>query len=209
MLLYDAKQRGIPYANGLPMLVAQAWLSAARFLHTLLLKADIAHVLAALERQTRNIVLIGMPGSGKSTAARLVGAQLGRRVLDTDEMIEAADGRTIPEIFAQSGEAYFRDLEAKMCAEAGNQSGVVIATGGGAVLREENRYALRQNGSVLWLRRPPDDLATDGRPLSANADAVRRLERERTPIYAAMADAYVDVDPAAEKTTQIILEKLP
>ncbi len=207
-LLYDAKQAGIPYGDGLAMLVAQAWQSAKAFLAKDLPESEIVRVLGELTRVRENLVLIGMPGSGKSTLARLLGDALGRRVYDTDAMVEAADGRTIPEIFAQNGEAFFRSLESEACAEAGKQTGVVIATGGGAVLREENRYALRQNGRILRLVRPLDSLDTGGRPLSKNEDALRRLAEEREPIYAAMADAVVEVTPSAETTLQTILETI-
>ena len=116
-----------------------------------------------------NLVLIGMMGCGKSTCGRLLSQKLGRRFVDTDALIEEREGRSIPEIFAQDGEDYFRDLETAIVKELSHQSNLVIATGGGIILREENVTALRENGYVVWLNRSPEEIykkvSMSGRPL--------------------------------------------
>ena len=207
-IVYDAKNLGIPYCSGLSMLVAQAWLSAQSFIPRELDEGEIERVINILEKKRKNIVLIGMPGSGKSTVSEMLGKFLSREVVDTDKLIEEYDGRKIPEIFAQSGEKYFRDIESKITAQVGKRSGIIISTGGGAVLREENRYALKQNGVVLWLKRDTNELERSGRPLSANAEALKIMEEIRNPIYRSMADYELEVDSDPEKTYQKIPENI-
>ena len=207
-IVYDAKNLGIPYCSGLSMLVAQAWLSAQSFIPRELDEGEIERVINILEKKRKNIVLIGMPGSGKSTVSEMLGKFLSREVVDTDKLIEEYDGRKIPEIFAQSGEKYFRDIESKITAQVGKRSGIIISTGGGAVLREENRHALKQNGVVLWLKRDTNELERSGRPLSANAEALKIMEEIRNPIYRSMADYELEVDSDPEKTYQKIPENI-
>lgn len=207
-IVYDAKNLGIPYCSGLSMLVAQAWLSAQSFISRELDESEIERVINILEKKRKNIVLIGMPGSGKSTVSEMLGKFLSREVVDTDKLVEEYDGRKIPEIFAQSGEDYFRDIESKITAQVGKRSGIIISTGGGAVLKEENRYALKQNGVVLWLKRDTNELERSGRPLSANAEALKIMEEIRNPIYRSMADYELEVDSDPEKTYQKIPENI-
>ncbi|MBQ7595923.1 MAG: shikimate kinase [Clostridia bacterium] len=120
-LLYDAQQLGVPYCSGLKMLVAQAWLAAEKFTGKKLDESETERVIGVLEKERRNIVLIGMPGSGKSTVSALLGKKLLKEVIDTDSLIEQKDGRTIPEIFARSGEDFFRNIESEVVAEAGKK----------------------------------------------------------------------------------------
>ena len=130
---------------------------------------------------------------------------MGRKFVDLDGEIVRRFG-PIPEIFAQKGEAAFRDMESEITAEFGKESGLVIATGGGAVLRESNVLSLRQNGVVAWLRRPAEGLATAGRPLSTGLERLREMERERLPLYRACADFAVDIQENKEATCQRIME---
>ena len=204
-LLRQARERGIPHGNGLAMLVAQALPAARLFSGEAIPESRIEPTLRAIEAQQRNIVLIGMPGCGKSTVGKLLAARTEKTLRDTDAMVEAAAGMAIPAIFAQQGEAAFRALETEAVREAGKQLRSVIATGGGSILKKENRDALRQNGVVVWLRRSLAALPRDGRPLSKDEAAVRRLYEERKPIYEFFADHVVDVDDDPNITTERVI----
>ena len=149
--------------------------------------------------------LIGMPGCGKSTLAARLHELTGRPVFDADERVVSLAGKTIPEIFAGSGEAGFRALETQALAELGKLSGAILATGGGCVTREENYPLLHQNGTIFWLRRDTSLLPREGRPLSENADLAAMYE-QRAPLYARFADRIIDNDGAAEATARKILE---
>lgn len=200
-LVLAARERGIPAAGGLYMLVAQAVAAYEIFFQTAAPDGLTDRIYSALFTEKQNVVLIGMPGSGKSTVGRLVAADTGREFLDTDAMIEASAGMPIAKIFETKGEAYFRDLETAMLREAAKRSGVVIATGGGAVLRKENLEALRMNGKLCFLNVPPAQLVpTDDRPLANTAEAIDRRYRERYPIYLAAADETVSRRSNARET---------
>ncbi len=196
-LALAADERGIKRADGLLMLAAQA--KASRELFTggeipgrsdRRAVAVITDAYRALFLSLTNIVLVGMPGSGKTTVGGELAALLGRELVDTDELVERKAGRSIPDIFAVSGEAAFRDLEQKAVFDAGAMQGKVIATGGGAVLRPENRLSLAANGFVVYLRRDTDCLAREGRPLSLSGDLAAMLAA-RDPVYSAFADLIV------------------
>ena len=193
-LALAADERGIKRADGLLMLAAQA--KASRELFTggeipgrsdRRAVAVIMGAYRALFLSLTNIVLIGMPGSGKTTVGGELAALLGRELVDTDELVERKAGRSIPDIFAVSGETAFRDLEQKAVFDAGSMQGKVIATGGGAVLRPENRLSLAANGFAVYLRRDTDCLAREGRPLSLAGDLAAMLAA-RDPVYSAFAD---------------------
>ena len=161
----------------------------------------------------RNLVLIGMMGSGKTTCGQLLAGRLNRQFVDTDVEIEARQGRTIAEIFAAEGEAYFRDLELQLCLELADPRGLIIACGGGLPLRADCIGALRQGGTVILLERDPgetyDQLDTAGRPLAQQGRAAF-LERfaQRQPVYRACADLLVAGAPSPEAAVDEILEKL-
>lgn len=193
-LALAADERGIKRADGLIMLAAQAKASRELFTGGEIPERGGRHAAAVITDAYRalflsltNIVLVGMPGSGKTTVGGELAALLGRDLVDTDELVERNAGRSIPDIFAEDGEAAFRDLEQKAVFDAGSMQGKVIATGGGAVLRPENRLSLAANGFVVYLRRDTDCLAREGRPLSLSGDLAAMLAA-RDPVYSAFAD---------------------
>lgn len=202
-LLLDAQARGLVAENGLWMLVAQAKESAEWFTGTAIDHSVIGAIHDTLRAQMENIVLIGMPGCGKSTVAEILAQMLGRKAVDADKQIEALARCSIPEIFARSGEEEFRNLETQVLAQLGMQSGLIIATGGGCVTREENYPLLHQNGRIFWLTRELDKLPTDGRPLS-QAASLSEMYRVRQPMYRRFADHTVSNDADPETTADSI-----
>ena len=190
-LLLQAEERGLPCSCGLPMLVAQAKRAAELFTGQNIDDSRAEAVLHGLRGQLTNIVLIGMPGCGKTTVGRALAGKLGRTFVDLDEEIVRRAGTSIPEIFAREGEAGFRERESALVREFGERTGLVVSTGGGVVTRRENYIPLKQNGLLLHLRRDPAALPTDGRPLS-QATAPEELWRRRAPLYAAFADGEID-----------------
>lgn len=207
-LLLQAEQRGIKAVNGLDMLVAQGRCAAELFHRKPYADTVVQSTVSAIERDFRNVVLVGMPGCGKSTLMPLLAEALGKRGVDTDTLVEQSAGCTIPELFQAQGETAFRDLESHVIAESGKQNGQVIATGGGAVLRGENCLALRQNGLVVFLNRPLGKLSTAGRPLSHSDEAVKKLYAQRLPLYESVADIKVEVADDVQQTLQAVLTAL-
>ena len=208
-LLLDARALGIPAENGLYMLVAQAMKSAELFTGEPIGDDVTERIYAELLFEKQNVVLIGMPGSGKSTVGRLLADQLGRALVDTDEEIVRRAGTPITEIFATKGEPAFRDLESAVIREVSETGGKVIATGGGAILREENLAALRGNGVLIWLDRPLADLLpTSDRPLADRAEKIKALYAVRRPLYESAADLTVPVGTTPENIALAIMEKL-
>ena len=206
-LLLDCERLGIPGWNGLWMLVAQAVQSSRWFQDKELSEDLVADIHRILRDRMENIALIGMPGCGKSTVGRLLAAQTGKEFVDADTEIEKLAGKPIPRIFAEDGEDHFRNLETQALAVLGKRSGLVIATGGGCVTREENHPLLHQNSRILWLRRDPEKLPTAGRPVSQTI-APATLYQMRKPMYKAFADAAVDNDGSVEETLAAILDIL-
>lgn len=206
-LLLDAEKLGIPHENGLWMLVAQAKEAAEYFTGKKLPDSCIEKIHGILSRQMKNVVLIGMPGCGKSTIGNLLARKLGREFVDADEEIIQLAGKSIPEIFAQDGEEIFREWETMALEHLGKQSGLVIATGGGCVTRERNYPALHQNGSIVWLERDLSLLPTDGRPLS-QSNRLEEMYAVRKPLYEAFADVRVANTGSPEDTVTEILSKL-
>ena len=187
--LQRANALGLKTADGLSMLVAQAAASIELFTEEPCNERDIARVLSPLRRDLENWVLIGMPGSGKTSLGRRLAEKSGRPFVDLDLEIERLTGLSGREILLAKGEAAFREIETKMAARFGAMTGRVIATGGGTVLRRSNVEALRGNGRLLWIRRGIRHLATDGRPLSVDLES---LEQVRRPYYEAAADMCID-----------------
>ncbi len=203
-LLLDAERLGIPNENGLWMLVAQAKESAECFTGETLDDAIIETIYRKLCAQMQNIVLIGMPGCGKSTIGAVLAKKLNRVLVDADERIVSLAGKSIPEIFAQDGETVFRSWETKALEETGKQSGYVLATGGGCVTRQENYPLLHQNGTIVYLRRDISLLPKDGRPLSQK-NSLDAMYQTRRPLYEAFADFTADNNGTPEDTVKAIL----
>ncbi len=203
-LLMEAEERGIVAMNGLWMLVAQAKESVEWFTNQTIPNSQIGEVYSKIRRQNSNIVLIGMPGCGKSTVAQVLAKRLGHTPVDADEKIQELAGMTIPEIFAQGGEERFRQLESQVLRELGMQTGLIIATGGGCVTRKSNLPPLRQNGTIFWLTRSLDKLPTTGRPLSISGH-LHSMYKARKPLYERFADYEIDNDGDIKATVAQII----
>ena len=205
-LLLQAQDKGLLWANGLGMLVAQAKAAAELFLDREIPDGRVEEIAGAMAWETRSVTLIGMPGSGKTTVGRALARRLGRQLADTDALVEERAGCTIPELFAQEGEEAFRRLEHEALCRVSGPEGLVIATGGGIVTREENLAPLRQNAAVVFLRRDLELLPTQGRPLSQR-EALEEMYRRRLPLYRRAADLEVD-NVQVEETADEIIRRL-
>ncbi len=208
-LCLEAENKGIKAVNGLYMLVYQAILACSLFTGKELATEELCdEIYDELLKEKRNIVLIGMPGSGKTTIGKALAGRMNKSFIDTDDMIVSQYG-VISDIFAQKGEAYFRDVESLAVKEAAKKNGMIIATGGGAVLRKENVDALRQNGRLFFLNRPLEDIIpTEDRPLSSDYEALKKCFEERYEIYVSSADEEICVDGNIDNSVNKILEKL-
>ena len=206
-LILDAEERGIRCEGGLSMLVGQGARACERFTGEIVPESRWEQILCKLEREAENLILIGMPGCGKSTVGQLLAQKLNRPFFDADEELVKRFGCDIPTFFAREGEAAFREKESEMLAELGKRSGGVIATGGGCVTRAENYALLHQNGVIVWLRRDLAALPTEGRPISQST-GLTELYTRRRGLYERFADHTVenDSDPAA--TAEKIVELL-
>lgn len=202
-LLLDAEKRNLKTENGLWMLVAQAKESAEWFTGQKIPDTRIAEIYSALKSQTENVVLIGMPGCGKSTVGPILAKKMQRRFADADTAVAEKAGISIPEIFEKFGEPGFRELETAVLAELGKQSGLVIATGGGCVTMEQNYPLLHQNGCIFWLQRELSTLSSEGRPLSKSGNP-EQMYRIRKSMYQSFADHTVDNNGTAEECAQKI-----
>ena len=207
MLLMEAEQRGLPAVNGLRMLVAQAKESAEWYTGATIDDSVIETIYNDLRLQMENIILVGMPGCGKTTIGTALAKALHREFLDADAVLEERAGRSITEIIPQDGENAFRAMESAVLLDLGKQSGLVIATGGGCVTRPENYPSLHRNGTVVWLKRPIADLPTEGRPLS-KAGHLEEMYRKRAPMYQAFSDFSVENTGTPEKVAREILNRL-
>lgn len=205
-LILAARAKGIPAVSGLSMLVAQAREAAELFAGHAIPAGRVEDIVSEIGAQTLNLILVGMPGCGKTTLGQAVAAALQREFVDCDAEIVRRAGKSIPEIFAQDGEGAFRALESGVLADVCRGHGLVISTGGGAVLRAENRDAMRQNGRVCLIRRALAFLPRDGRPLSASEDAVARLWEARRAAYESAADFPVENDGTVEAAAERIRE---
>ncbi len=205
-LVGEARRRGIPAVGGLTMLVAQAAAACERFTGDRLPDGAIDRVRREVEAERRNIVLIGMPGCGKSVAGAELARQMGRAFVDLDAVVTERTGHTPEEILTADGETAFRQAEHETVCAVGQRTGLVIATGGGVVTRPDNYQPLAQNGVLICLRRDAGELATAGRPLSQGDPAA--LARQREGLYRRFSDAAVEVAPDPAVTVRRILEVL-
>ncbi len=201
-LLYDAARLGIRNTNGLSMLSAQGKRASEIFFDTALPDSLTDKAVRLTWQKYTNVVLIGMPGSGKSTVGRLVADALGRRFVDTDEVI-ASGGKTPAEIICERGEAAFREIESEVVSELGRERSLVIATGGGVVEREENHLSLSQNGQIYLIRRDIENLSREGRPLSRDIEALYRARKDK---YNSFADVTADNNMSPEHCAKHIIE---
>lgn len=206
-LLLQAEALGIPCACGLHMLVAQAKRSSEQFTGSAIADSEISRIEAVLHKQMRNIIIIGMPGSGKTTVSNRLGELLGRKVCDTDAEIVSRAAMSIPEIFEKFGEEHFRKLETEVVSDVGKQGGLIISTGGGCVTRRENYPLLHQNGTIVWIKRGIDSLERSGRPISMRSD-LGELYEKRRPLYESFADICIDNNGSLEETVSRIMEAL-
>jgi len=203
-LLQEAEKRELITENGLWMLVAQAKASAELFTGNTLADSVLPEVYTKLKREMENIVLIGMPGCGKTTTATHLAKTLGRKLIDLDASVIELAGCSIAEIFAKDGEETFRRLETEVLSRYGKASGFVIATGGGSVTRPENYFHLHQNATIFWLTRALHKLPTEGRPLSQGG-RLEQMYAARKPLYEAFSDYTVSNDGTIDEAVSAIL----
>lgn len=206
-LLLQAEKMGLVALNGLWMLVAQAKESAEWFTGSPIDDDAVKTIYENLRLQMENLILIGMPGSGKSTIGKRLAERLGKKFVDADAEIVKQVGMSIPEIFDTVGEEGFRKAETEVIARLGKQSGLVIATGGGCVTRSENYPHLHQNGTIVWLQREISKLPTDGRPLSL-ANSLEMMYTVRKPMYQAFSDIRIQNDDSQEAAVSAISSAL-
>ena len=206
-LLLQAEKLCIPCAGGLYMLVSQAKRSCELFTGKSIPDSEIDRIERVLSHQMQNIVIIGMPGSGKTAVSTMLAERLGIKIFDTDTIVSEKAGMTIPEIFAAQGEAGFRKLETEATAEVGKLSGNIISTGGGVVTVADNYELLHQNGVIVWIERDTNKLARDGRPISLSSD-LNELYAARLPLYERFADIKADNNGDINDTVNAIMEMI-
>lgn len=206
-LLLRAEDAGVLAVDGFEMLVAQAVYAAEFFLGRPIPHTEIERVYKTLKGQLSNLILIGMPSCGKSAMGNACAKLLNKPFVDLDAEAEAAAGMSISELFETQGEQAFRALETELCKKFGAENGKVISTGGGVVKNPENIRALRQNGVIIYLDRPLQQLAVGGgRPLSTSVEALREMEQQRRPLYEKAAHATVKNQGSFEQVVEQIKE---
>ena len=193
-LILDAEAEAIPAVGGLMMLILQAAEASGIFLGRETPEERIVATVRNVFESKENIVLVGMPGSGKTTLGKILSEKTGRTLVDTDDLIKEMTGRHPSEIIREDGERKFRRIETEAVKTVSKMSGIIIATGGGVVTRKENIPYLRQNGRIIYLHCIPSDLAlTPDRPLSASRSVIKAMYEVRHPLYLEAADASVEI----------------
>lgn len=205
-LIMAAEKREIPFVDGLPMLVYQAKRAEELFLGKSIPDNEAERVIREIRAESGNIILVGMPGSGKSAIGELIAKISGRKFVNVDTEIEKNVGKAIPEIFTENGEPTFREYEREETEKAGKLTGAVIATGGGVVKDIRNYAPLHQNGRIYYIRRELSALETDGRPLSKNLETLIQLQKEREHLYCDFADKVIQNNLALEEAARRIME---
>lgn len=207
-LISQALAKGIKAEGGLYMLATQAVKASEFFLGVSYSRETAEKVFSQLYKNKSNIVLTGMPASGKTTIGTDLAAKLDRAFYDTDLLAEKDQGMTISQMFEKYGEKYFRDIESKIIREVSTKSGAIIATGGGAILKKENVNAMKLNGQVFFIDRSPELLVpTDDRPRAYNKEEIKKRYEERYPTYISTADYIIKNQSSIEKATEEILEE--
>lgn len=206
ILLLQAEMMNIPHCDGLPFLVAQGVEAANHFQDESFGTKEIEQILRDMRREKENIILIGMPGVGKTTVGKAIGEAMGRPWIDADQELEKEIG-DISTYITEQGEPAFREKETEVIAKLGTQTGLVISTGGGCVTIPQNYAHLRQNGRIYQLTQPIENLSTSGRVLSSGGlERLRELEEIRTPMYESFAQCIVEHNRNAPETVATILE---
>lgn len=203
-LVLDAESRGLKVATGLDMLVGQAAFSAEKFVGTMPSMTKVRSIINKILADQTNIVLVGMPSSGKSTIGKEIARLTGKTFIDTDAIIETENG-PITTIFEKNGEAYFRSIEEEVIARVGKERSQIIATGGGTIISERNRLNMKENGFIVYIKRNIDKLILDGRPLSQKL-GVAKLYEERSALYESIADCIVDNNTTIENAVTQIMD---
>ncbi len=192
-LICDAQNKGVVASGGLYMLVSQAAYAVEKFIDAPVNEQAVEKVYKDLYKNKMNVVLVGMPGSGKTSVGKAISEKLSKSFLDTDDLIVESQNKPIPQIFSEIGEKGFREIEKKEIFSVSTRNNCVIATGGGAILNEDNTEILKENGRIYFINRPLEMLvATDDRPLSSNKDDLVKRYNERYSLYLKCADAVID-----------------
>ncbi len=203
----DAEKLGLPYATGLPMLVAQAKFASELFQDKSIEDEVLEQITAEVALSMENVVLIGMPGAGKTSCGKRLARMLGRPFVDIDDAIASECGRSAAQIIREEGEDAFRAIETQVTGAYAAKSGLVIACGGGVVTRPENYELLHQNSEIVMIDRPLGELSSEGRPMS-QSQGVERLAQQRMPLYKAWADLHVECTGSAAGDAETIHKML-
>ena len=206
-MTFEAKKKNIKCTLGISMLVAQAKYARDLFVGNVGDDDIIEKVIENLSKKVTNIILIGMPGSGKTVIGKQIAEKMNRKFFDVDEEIIKKHGKSIPEIFEKEGEEYFRKEEIQIMKDLGKERGIVISCGGGVVKKEQNDFSMKQNGYVVYIKREIENLSKKGRPLSSDMESLEKLFKERSPKYENLCNFEVENNLTIEKCVETIMEK--